>query len=439
MPEKQLSESIAESIKENPSLQLPKKKVNFKLILPIFAVFLVLISIPLALYLVRQRQNLREKAASETYPEGCCYNTELGNYRDCPEGQACDIPNGSCGLGGKSCNPQGSGSHKGCVGGQCVYVPGKGSDQCTSSDQCRLQATPTPPSGRECCSGTPECSQGYQCMRTDDPNCSTCQAQPGNLPGCCRNDNDCAHWEVCQSGNGACDTGKSCRSQAGCDPSKGDSDCLTGNKCVNGTCVGENTLECHADQNGVRIVNNTGQTISGTATFFSKWCSHKNNSDCFCSGTPSSEDLSGGKALKPGESWSRNIVGSGPSQNCAWQSDLKFAWCDNANHGCVSGCEEAVEPICGWIKAYNLDWQELDQAGLSGLAAGDHLYFSVIGSDQGAGTADRARFRVNSGSWQETTNKKPGAKEFYVEYVLPAGVTDFRVEAEVHYPSKGWK
>ncbi len=61
----------------------------------------------------------------------CCTSTA-----DCPPGQHCSIPNGYC-QSGKSCSTQ-TATHKDCVGNQCVYVPGEGSDKCTWNSDCPL-------------------------------------------------------------------------------------------------------------------------------------------------------------------------------------------------------------------------------------------------------------------------------------------------------------
>ncbi|MGB9707657.1 MAG: hypothetical protein ACPL1D_02810, partial [Microgenomates group bacterium] len=94
------------------------------------------------------------------------------------------------------------------------------------------------------------------------------------------------------------------------------------------------------------------------------------------------------------------------------------------------------EVSCLWIKTYNASWQELSQNQLNSLRPGDRVYFVVVGSGDGF---DKARFRINNGNWQETTDKRPGTQEFYISYTIPNGVTDFKVEAEVHHPTQGWK
>jgi hypothetical protein len=184
----------------------------------------------------------------------------------------------------------------------------------------------------QCCSGTRDCDNDEQCVRDDASSCeSKSVCKKTTLPqGCCSSDDDCAAWEKCIDGNGACPSNKSCRSQAGCSK---DTDCLPGNKCQNGTCVGAGTLECSANETGVKITNNTSTPAVGNVSWFSTKC---NDANCFCGGQPTTESVN----LSPGASWSRAISGAG----CSWQSDVKFSSsgggisCENANHGCIANC-----------------------------------------------------------------------------------------------------
>jgi len=95
------------------------------------------------------------------------------------------------------------------------------------------------------------------------------------------------------------------------------------------------------------------------------------------------------------------------------------------------------EVSCQRIKVYNSSWQEISQEQLNSLHSEDQVYFSVLGEPSSA--IDKARFRINSGEWQETTNRKEDAGEFYISYIIPSGVTNFKVEAEVHHPTLGWR
>lgn len=201
----------------------------------------------------------------------------------------------------------------------------------------------------QCCSGTPECPAGQQCVRSDNATCNAqgkglCQPQPGDLPGCCRDDNDCAPWEVCQDGNGACSTNKSCRSRAGCSR---DSDCLPGNRCVGGTCVGSGTLECHATKDGVTVVNNTGQSLNCSGTYSACQSRRDSRQDCEannrCSGGVSQ---TGNFALDVGASRSFGSI----QPTCdAWQTDVQITCdhgfsCNNANNGCEWNDQLCVSP-----------------------------------------------------------------------------------------------
>ena len=96
-----------------------------------------------------------------------------------------------------------------------------------------------------------------------------------------------------------------------------------------------------------------------------------------------------------------------------------------------------VTAQCSDVKAYDEEWILLSSQDLSNLKKGDTVRFTVSGSTS-SGTFDKARFTVNGTSLGETTKKKPGSNEFYVEYIVPAGVTTFTVKGEVHHSQLKW-
>lgn len=98
---------------------------------------------------------------------------------------------------------------------------------------------------------------------------------------------------------------------------------------------------------------------------------------------------------------------------------------------------ETAVPSCRQIKAYDPNWNPLTPEQLSRLRPGDRVRFTAQG--QPANEFTKARFRINQGTWQETTTKKPGTEEYYLEYTLPANITNFRIEAEVYHRDQGWK
>lgn len=90
---------------------------------------------------------------------------------------------------------------------------------------------------------------------------------------------------------------------------------------------------------------------------------------------------------------------------------------------------------CLNIKAYNTSWVEITN--LSSLKSGDRVRFTVAGS-AASGSFDRARFTINGTLRSEVTAKKPDSEEFFDEYTIPAGITNFSVKGELHHTTLGW-
>ncbi len=416
------------NIQETPEIKPAANKKKGRVAAAIAGIALILISLPVALTLVKQRQEVRKMADNicnyPDNPQHKCNGHEPGWSTCDADGrwgcdQACnyiDLPDTWCDAD----------THQYTCSAGAVN-PDPANSPCSGD----LTPGPTSPPGTQCCSGTKDCAEGQQCMKTDDPNCSVCKPEPEpGKPGCCSGPNDCAHWESCSVDNGNCASGKSCGSHAGC---VYDSDCASG-KCQGGTCVGSGTLECQANKGGVKIINNTDQPISGTAVWFSRWCDHQNNDSCFCSGGDFSEAVT----LTPDEVWTRGNTNSanGPPQYCAWQSDIRFDICHNSDHGCVEGCEAGQEYSlsCTSLAAFNEDWQPITN--LNTISVGETIYFAVAGGcEEPQGITD-ARFRFNAGSWQIPTGKKSG--KFYVQYEVPSSGS-YTVEAMVKNPSLGWR
>ena len=132
--------------------------------------------------------------------------------------------------------------------------------------------------------------------------------------------------------------------------------------------------------------------------------------------------------------------------NCQWPepgnqgitcADL---WCENNAPPTITPDptdKPQVKAECSEVIAYSTTWELLSNENLNQLSEGDKIRFSVFGSSS-SGTFDKARFSVNSISLGETTLKKPGSDEFYIEYAIPAGTTDFTVDAEIHHTELGW-
>lgn len=103
--------------------------------------------------------------------------------------------------------------------------------------------------------------------------------------------------------------------------------------------------------------------------------------------------------------------------------------------------EQAQTPTydasCSEVRAYDSNWNQLDLEDLKDLQEGDVVRFTVSGTSS-SGVFDKARFTINGQAPVEVTNKKPGTDEFYFEYTIPQGVTNFSIKGEVHHSIWGW-
>ena len=341
-----------------PSSGDKKKGINLlknkKALVAGLGALIIAISLPVALMLIKQKegvQDVRTRADDVcNYAEAHPCNGHAPGWSTCDGDRrwGCDdscneveLPNPWCeGTTQKTCGEDDSPNHIDCGGTGPSPTPRDG--QC----QCDLERPQHP-----------------ACVGTEHPNCDGCNC----CGGPCSNGNECCGWETCVDG--------SCRSQAGC---QYDSDCLPGNKCVGGTCVGAGTLECHATKGGVKIVNNTDKDLSGNVEWFSKWCDHQNNPGCFCSGEPNYEDHKK-ITVKKGETWSRGNTNPshGPPENCAWQSDIKFLTCSNANNGCEPGCDEETSLTCNALTSTHQNIKAGDSVTFTCDATGQKYVFQI--------------------------------------------------------------
>jgi len=212
------------------------KSKKFKVVLIVTALFFLFASVPTAVYLVRQRE-LGQEAKGEV--------CQPGQFKDQCEGQC--VVNDR--IREKKVTYQ-------CVDGNWQKTAMENCDPMYCSDLGPAPNGPTPREGDDCeCSGVNDqdsaCISKYGAGKS--PHCDGCKCVGGD----CGGDSDCAQWEVCKNG--------SCLSKEGC---ARDSDCLSG-KCIGGYCSGAGQVECYADETGVRVVNNTGGSITGNIDGYS--------------------------------------------------------------------------------------------------------------------------------------------------------------------------
>ncbi|MBI1869471.1 hypothetical protein HYS11_00695 [Candidatus Gottesmanbacteria bacterium] len=97
---------------------------------------------------------------------------------------------------------------------------------------------------------------------------------------------------------------------------------------------------------------------------------------------------------------------------------------------------------CRLVKLYDPSWHELTLQDLESSKAGNVLFIAVA-SEPASATKARVRLKQGTGNyteWTETAEKRPGGGEFFVEYQLPEGENNFRLEAEVFDSAQGvWR
>ena len=93
---------------------------------------------------------------------------------------------------------------------------------------------------------------------------------------------------------------------------------------------------------------------------------------------------------------------------------------------------------CQNVTAYSPTWTALTATQLSQKKAGDLVNFCVVGSAS-AGIFDKAMFTINNIAMPETTVKRPNTQDFCQSYTIPVGTYVFKVKAQIHHVTLGWK
>jgi hypothetical protein len=107
-----------------------------------------------------------------------------------------------------------------------------------------------------------------------------------------------------------------------------------------------------------------------------------------------------------------------------------------------SGCGGDGKPEdqycqCLNVVAYDTSWNALSADQLKQLKAGDKIRFAVKGTAS-SGQFDKAKFKINGQETAEMTTTKPNTKEFFYEYTIPTNVYTFKIDAKIHHTEKGW-
>lgn len=94
---------------------------------------------------------------------------------------------------------------------------------------------------------------------------------------------------------------------------------------------------------------------------------------------------------------------------------------------------------CLNVKAFDTNWNQLSAAQLAQLKPDDTVRFTVAGQAS-SGSFTKARFTINGTLRSEVTAKRPNTNEFYDEYTLPDnGTRTFSISAQIFHESLGWR
>jgi hypothetical protein len=401
----------------------PKAKLGGKVIATILGILLLVGGIGAGLYLVGQQQDLNKRASTDECGTGigigdkaCMNNTQ---YSFCRSGGHFDTPYTSC-----------SADKPLCRGADCVNPAGND----TGND------TPTDTSGgtKKCDDGIAERANGYiSCLDN---------AQPAKCNGSNRNWDPQAH----------CSVGSICVVGSGCQT------CTEAQKAAHNGC----DFAASVTETGSDTSNTAGETTCNLCT--SSSCSIKTQTDCtvyhyWCQDIKPSgvgcqdAQLSAGSSASFSQDCGTEQIDVSCTSSCgATQSNYSntsqgIAWM-NSNAGKLwiakryaTACSSTTTntetntdtPICQNIKAYDTSWNALTADQLKTLKVGDVVKLTVKGAN---GTFDKAQFKINgAATWTERTDKKPSTEEFFIDYTIPAGITTFNVEAQVHVTGGVWK
>lgn len=137
--------------------------------------------------------------------------------------------------------------------------------------------------------------------------------------------------------------------------------------------------------------------------------------------------------LSPGSSATLGTV-TVPSGAFSWRVKGSADCEDSGNYSTPT---TSITATCLGVVAYDTNWNVIASSDLSKLKTGDKVRFAVSGNTTG-GSFDKARFTVNGTLRSEVTAKKPGTEEYYDEYTIPTGVSNFSIKGEIHHSQLGW-
>lgn len=472
-----------------PKLSLGKGKI----VATILGILLLVGGVGAGIVLVKQQQDIREKAATLSCKGDCtCYrNTDMspkdgecggssctcqcnpgytaqtGRYNSCQPAESCTSPAGcvnnySCpasvgtDLGQRDCAPNYT-----CCQPKSITPPSGGGGTCGSSGATQCKDSKT----------LQVCTGGFWGNDSTCPNDCTSTGCPAGQGGCCKSgttsgciaDNQCLDVSLgksCCSGSYTDSTCPTSNTRCGSKPTTttdcicslaGGSSCPPGQNCVVGGCTPSGSINglCKTTSGGVTTPSSckTGtppyscDTGGCRITNSSSGC-YVNRYRCLTRKPEGCSDILVDSAVQ-NAIFKENCGTEQIDVYCpGWGSqcgDSPKAYADYKSNPYGSDCSTGGGPSaqCQAIKVYDTSWTQLTTAQLSALTVGTTIRLAVSGTAT-TGTIDKAQFTVNGVALPETTTKKPSSNEFYSEYVIPTTVTSFTITAKIHHSTLGW-
>ncbi len=391
----------------------PGRSNKTRVLLATLGVLLLIITLPAAIYLVRQRQEIRKQAYV---------------------GQPCTID--------ADCD-----TNEECVGGVCVAItpspsPTPSEGFCGTCSGNKSEGWIGGNQGPVDCDGE-ECNEGgwnYCCWDEDgDGSCDICARGPG--PGVeCDEASDCINLSGLTPGTVV----KFCRFYANydvtCPYSTGGLDCfnvtapdngrisrcIPAGKCGQleadgycGVCKETGCGDGNGNGNGGRSDCNEPPTAAGCKPGLSVYngvCRNPScleEADCVCPPPPGCFDQCGNDNDCPGSLVCQN-------SRCV-------------NVDCPQESDCLCEAACEYCKVFDENWNEITD--LSTITVGQVIRLATFGSTSHAQGITKARFRINGGDWMETTDRYQNM--FYIEYIIPEAGS-YTIESMVYNPGLGW-
>ncbi|MEJ2347880.1 MAG: hypothetical protein P8Y17_01605 [Patescibacteria group bacterium] len=426
-----------------------KKFGGKKVIATILGILVLVGGVGAGVVLVQRQQDIREKAA---YMTGACRECENGKCVQRLTPPNCNPAENKCEYN-SDCTCRGDGSCAG-ITKNCCSAKSYPDPSCTYGLRCGTQPTKTTPNPNAACinaGGT--CFQASNCYAVgreyvNEGNgceagicCTVNETNPQsdteciNAGGTCFQASNCyaVDREYVNEGKG-CDAGICCTitekapSSESCTDSSG---CAFRELCnrTTGKCESLDPRFCDSNSCAISRVTNPNYILTDC------YVNHAHTDDA---DDPTVNDVLLRRAVQSSTLGLKDCGAEQIDVVCDGKTYVDGVWI-RYDEDCTPKTTPppGLDCQCLDIKVFDEEWSQLSIEQLASLEAGDVVRFTVSGVSS-AGAIDKARFTINGVQRPEVTAKRPGTNEFYDEYTIPEGVSNFTINAELHHTTIGW-